>query len=132
MHYIPSFTKRFEVVVAANLGKSLGPPMPKGALIHVSRKTKSRRQNSLFLWLVKLMLWTSKKTCWWFTYRHVDAVAKYIPLYYCFVITNKVCWWLWHDSRTECISCYSWQQNQTFTKLFLPITLNVYLKIYFD
>ena len=27
--FIPNFTKRFEIMVAAALGKNLGPPMPK-------------------------------------------------------------------------------------------------------
>ena len=27
--FIPNFTKRFEIMVAATLGKNLGPPMPK-------------------------------------------------------------------------------------------------------
>ena len=30
-----------------------------GAMTHISRKTKSCRQNALFLWTVKLMLWIS-------------------------------------------------------------------------
>ena len=56
---IPSFTKCFEIIMAATLGKKLGPPMPKRSNDSYLRKAKSRRQHALFLWPIKLMLWIS-------------------------------------------------------------------------
>ena len=55
----PSFTKRFEIMVTATLGKTWVLQCQNGAMTHISRKTKSCRQHALFLWPVKLMLWIS-------------------------------------------------------------------------
>ena len=51
--------KHFEIMVAATLGKNLGPPIPKQSNDSISRKTKTCWQHALFLWPFKLMLWIS-------------------------------------------------------------------------
>ena len=85
--------KCFEIMVAAILGKNLGPPMSKRSNDSISRKTKSCRQHASFLRPAKLMLWRSNKpvpplnwnnpfsrTYWWLTDRHVDPEAKHTPI----------------------------------------------------
>ena len=46
-------------MVAATFGKFVEPSMPKRSNDSISRKTKVRRQQALFLWPVELMLWIS-------------------------------------------------------------------------
>ena len=46
---IPSFTKCFEIMVAATLRKAWDLPCQKGAMPHISRNTKRHRQHALFL-----------------------------------------------------------------------------------
>ena len=61
-----------------SLGKSCDLQCQSGAMTHISRKIKSRRQHALFLWFVKLMFWISslfhhliKITCF---QKHIDSL----------------------------------------------------------
>ena len=56
--FVRSFTKHFEIIVTAKqlFGKIWVLQCQNGAMTHISWKTKSCRQNALFLWPVKLML----------------------------------------------------------------------------
>ena len=84
--------KRFEIMVAATLGKNLGLPMPK-------RSNDSFLQENQELWttgtlsmtcqinvvkkqLVPLLNWNNPfpKTYWWLTYRHLYPKAKYTSM----------------------------------------------------